>query len=86
MSKESGRSSYGGKLMTDKYIYCDDKTGTAYWIEDNCFMSAPLFKDGRVDHDMKTALSDWENMEPFCENSSNFTDLILILEKLLERH
>jgi len=29
--------------MIDKYIYRDDKTGTAYWIEDNCFMSAALF-------------------------------------------
>tara|TARA_R100000234_G_C4966331_1_gene164054 strand:+ start:338 stop:556 length:219 start_codon:yes stop_codon:yes gene_type:complete len=72
--------------MTDKYIYRDDKSGTAYWIEDNWFMSAPLFKDGRVDYGMKIPLSDWENMEPFWENSSNFTDLILILEKLLERH
>ena len=72
--------------MTDKYIFRDDKTGTAYWIEDNFFMSAPLFKDGRVDHDMKTALSDWENMEPFWESSENFKNLILILEKLLERH
>jgi hypothetical protein len=72
--------------MTDKYIYRDDKTGTAYWIEDNQFMSAPLFKDGRVDHDMKIALSDWENMEPFWESSVNFKNLILVLEKLLERH
>ena len=75
-------------------IHHDRQTRRAYWIEINqreCppvprFMSAPLFKDGRVDHDMKTALSGWENMEPFWENSSNFTDLILILEKLLERH
>jgi len=63
----------------------DDKTGTAYWIEDNSFMSAPLFKDGRVDYEMKIALSDWENMEPFWESSSNFKDLILILEKLVKQ-
>ncbi len=72
--------------MIDKYIYCDDKTGTAYWIVDNCFMSAPLFKDGRIEHDQKLYISDWENMEPFWESSENFKHLILILEKLLERH
>ena len=45
--------------MTDKYIYCDHKTGTAYWIEDNCFMSAALFEDGRNEYDQKLDISDW---------------------------
>jgi hypothetical protein len=72
--------------MIDKYIYRDDKTGTAYWIEDNQFMSAPLFVSGEVDHDMKLAIGNWENMEPFAEDYLNFQHLILILEKLLERH
>ena len=67
-------------------IYHDKKTGTAYWIEDNQFMSAPLFKDGRVDHDNKLYISEWENMEPFWESSVNFKNLILILEKLLEKN
>ena len=46
--------------MIDKYIYRDDKTGTAYWIEDNQFMSAPLFVSREVDHDMKLAIGNWE--------------------------
>ena len=72
--------------MTDKYIFRDDKTGTAYWIEDNCFVSAALFEDGRIEYDQKLYISEWENMEPFWESSENFKNLILILEKLLERH
>ena len=61
--------------MIYKYIYCDDKTAKAYSIE-----------DGRIEHDQKLYISDWENMEPFWESSENFKHLILILEKLLERH
>ena len=68
-------------------IYCDDKSGRAYWIEDNCFMSAPLIgKYGGFNVDERSYISDWENMEPFWENSENFKNLILILEKLLEKN
>jgi hypothetical protein len=91
MSKESGNSSSGVQLMINKYSYRDKKTSRGYWIEDDQFMSAPLLEVsddsyGEIDYDNAENINGWNNMEPFEEDSSKFQHLILILEKLLERH
>ena len=77
--------------MINKYSYRDKQTGRGYWIENDQFMSAALLEVsddsyGEIDYDNSENIHEWNNMEPFEEDSSNFQHLILILEKLLERH
>ena len=63
----------------------DEKTGRTYWLEKGQFMSAPTRTDGEPYLEESLAVSDWENMEPFSEDCTNFQHLIKILEKLVQK-
>ena len=62
----------------------DEKTGRTYWLEKGQFMSAPTRTDGEPYLEEILAVSDWENMEPFSEDCTNFQHLIKILERLVQ--
>ena len=63
----------------------DEKTGSTYFICNNEFYSAPTYSDHSIMKDECMLVSEWENMEDFWESSTNFTHVIRILEKLMER-
>ena len=65
------------------WLYKDEKTGRCYMYKDHQFMSAPLKKYGNPDLEQSELISNWENMDYFSEDSSNFEHLIMILEKLV---
>ena len=65
------------------WLYKDEKAGRVYWYKDHQFMSAPLKKFGTPDLEQCELVSNWENMDYFAEDSSNFEHLITILEKLV---
>jgi hypothetical protein len=67
------------------WLYRHEKTGRGYWLKNNKFMSAPLKKWGTPDLDQIDNLSDWENMEVFHEDPTNFQSLIQIIEKLVKQ-
>ena len=78
---ENGRVYYG----TSKNFLEDEKTGSTYFICNNEFYSAPTYTDHSIMKDECMLVSEWENMEDFWESSTNFTHVIRILEKLMER-
>ena len=62
----------------------DEKTGRTYWLEEGRFSSAPTQLDNQPDLKQIDYLSDWENMEPFSEDCTDFQHLIKILERLVQ--
>ena len=63
----------------------DVLTGRTYWLEKGPCVSAPTQLDNTPDLKQIDYLSDWENMEPFSEDCTNFQHLIKILEKLVQK-